>query len=411
MTRDRAPSTGLNSARVAIGVCVALFALGQFHRAAGSVFSPIVIERFALSASAVGLLVSTLFFASVVAQVPAGVWLDRVGPRRALLVSSACVALGTLGFALADSPAGLMASRATIGLGMAAIGAGSQVLLARSVPARQFGYANGLVVSLGGVGGLLGTFPLAVALGAFAWSTVFAAVAFVSVLIAVAIHRAVAEPPTPQPTSSSAGRGLGVRRVLAQPDVGRILALAVVSYAPITTVTGLWGGPYLQTVYRFDPARAGAVLMLFFAATIAAGYSFGVLDRSVRRRRRLIVVSALVSVGSLLCLAVWPDVRAELAIALLLLMVFSQQYYVPLSAHLRRVVAPEGLGRAVAVFTFVAVLAIPVMQTGFGLVLDLAAALGWPPREQYRLAFAAMAAVIAACTAVYAGSRNADEAD
>ncbi|MEM7377522.1 MAG: MFS transporter [Pseudomonadota bacterium] len=411
MTRDGAPSTGLNTARVAVGVCVALFALGQFHRAAGAVFSPILIERFALSASAVGLLVSTLFFASVVAQVPSGVWLDRVGPRHALLVSSVCVALGTLGFALADSPAGLMASRATIGLGMAAIGAASQVLLARSVPARQFGYANGLVVSLGGVGGLLGTLPLAVALGTFAWSTVFAVVACVTVLVALAIHRTVAEPPSAPSSPSSTPTGLGLGSLLKQPDVGRILALAVVSYAPITTVTGLWGGPYLQSVHRFDPAQAGAVLMLCFAATIAAGYSFGVLDRSVRRRRRLIVVSATVSIGSLVCLAAIPALSAELAIALLLIMVFSQQFYVPLSAHLRRVVAPDVLGRAVALFTFVAVLAIPVMQTGFALVLDSAAAAGWQPSGQYRLAFAAMAVVIAGCKAVYAGSCNADEAD
>ncbi|MEM1164064.1 MAG: hypothetical protein AAGJ28_24295, partial [Pseudomonadota bacterium] len=63
----RAPNT-----RLIIALCAAIFALGQFHRAAGSVFTPILIDRFALSATVISGLVSAMFLAAVLTQIPLG---------------------------------------------------------------------------------------------------------------------------------------------------------------------------------------------------------------------------------------------------------------------------------------------------------------------------------------------------
>ncbi|MEM6985125.1 MAG: MFS transporter [Pseudomonadota bacterium] len=409
MASSHPPNASAHSARVALAVCIALFALGQFHRASGSVFSPLLVERFALSASALGILVSSLFFANVVAQVPAGMWLDRVGPRRAVMLATACVALGTLGFAIAQSPLWMIVSRVSMGLGMAVIGAGTQVLLARSVAPRQFGYANGLVVSFGGIGGLLGTYPLAVALDALSWTVVFAVIACATLALATAIHVVIAAPVAPEQLDPDDKRARGFAWLLRQPDVLRIVVLGLVCYAPITTITGLWGGPFFQDVLGLSAQHSGAVLSLCFAATIVAGYCFGQLDRHIVRRRRLIVTSALVSAAALLALTLQSSANTSLSIALLLVMIFSQQFYVPLTAHLRRVVPADMLGRAVAAFTLVAVLAIPMMQTGFGIVLDVTENAGWSVFDRYRAAFALMGGFIVLCAAVYARSEFADD--
>ena len=67
-----------------LAACIAVFALGQFQRAAGGVFGPVLTERIGLSPTALGLLVGAVFLANLVTQAPAGVALDRHGPRRVL---------------------------------------------------------------------------------------------------------------------------------------------------------------------------------------------------------------------------------------------------------------------------------------------------------------------------------------
>ncbi|WP_156788389.1 hypothetical protein [Roseobacter sp. CCS2] len=80
--------------------------------------------------------------------------------------------------------------------------------------------------------------------------------------------------------------------------------LGAVTYAPITTITGLWGGPFLQDVAGLSAGQAGAVLLLLFAATVAAGYTFGLLDHYAASRRALICAAFIASAISLFTLAI-----------------------------------------------------------------------------------------------------------
>lgn len=392
-------------------VCVAIFALGQFHRASGGVFTPILMDRFALSAATVGGLVSAMFFATILAQVPFGVALDRIGPRIVLSICILIIALGTGGFAIADSFDFAVVSRVLIGVGLAAMGAATHVIIARNFTAKDFGYVSGLVVTLGGIGGLLGTYPLAIALERLPWSAVFGAVAVMTLFLAGGVFRAIRPgPATPADATTSVARG-GYLTLLRQPEFLKILLLGAVTYAPITTITGLWGGPFLQDVTGLTAEQSGGALLLLFSATIMAGYVFGLLDRNAASRRVLIGVAFSVSVLSLFVLAAIDEPPVGLAIALLVIMVFCQQFYIPLGAHMRKSVADELLGRASTLLSLVSVAAIPLMQLGFGAILDATAHCGSAITDQYRTAFGAMGALILVSGLIYMTARNMNDTD
>ena len=193
---------------IVLSVCVAIFALGQFHRASGSVFTPILMERFALSAATVAGLVSAMFFATIAVQVPFGTALDRIGPRRVLAGCILLVALGTGLFAAASGYGGMLMSRILIGIGLASMGAATHVIIARNFTPRDFGYMSGLVVTLGGIGGLLGTYPLAVALERLSWAGVFGAVTLFTLLLSLAVWKGVRPgAPADQKTENAAQGG------------------------------------------------------------------------------------------------------------------------------------------------------------------------------------------------------------
>ncbi len=389
-------------------VCVAIFALGQFHRASGAVFTPILMERFALSAASIGGLVSVMFVANIIVQVPFGAALDRIGPRPVLTFCIAAIALGTAIFAFGARYETVFGARILIGIGMAAMGAATHVIIARNFAARDFGYISGLVVTLGGIGGLLGTYPLAFALERAPWPMVFGAVALVTFALAGAVLRAVAPGAQVEPEAAEASGGF--LSLLRQPEFLKILTLGVVTFAPITTLTGLWGGPFLQDVGGFSAEGAGAVLLVMFGATIVGAAVFGGLDRMSVSRKRVVLVAVGISGAGLWALALVPGLPMSMAIALLLGVIFAQQFYIPLGAHMRKVVPDHLLGRGSTLLSLVSVAAIPVMQVGFGAILDLGEAWGLEAQDKYRLAFGALGALILGCGLVYATARNVDEA-
>lgn len=390
---------------VVLCVCVAIFALGQFHRASGSVFTPILIDRYAISASLAGGLVSAMFFATIAAQVPFGIALDRIGPRRVLGACILIVALGSGVFAFGQSFDVTLLSRVLIGIGLASMGAAIYVIIGRNFPKTDFGYVSGLVVTLGGIGGLLGTYPLAFALERAPWITVFGVVTAITLALALFVFLAI--PQTPPPDTQETDEQGGYLSLLKQREFLKVLTLGIVSFAPITTVTGLWGGPFLQNVAQLSPEGAGAALLGLFIATISAGYVFGRLDRAARSRKRVVLTAVTISCSSLFLLASGAQPSAPVAVLLLLVMVFCQQFYVPLGAHMRATVPDHLLGRASTLLSLVSVAAIPALQIAFGAVLDLTANAGWAVDQQYRAAFAMMGMVIACCGLIYATARHA----
>ena len=387
-------------------VCVVIFALGQFHRASGSVFSPILIEQFALGAATISIVISSMYLASVIVQVPFGWALDRYEPRLVLSISIGLVALGTLVFAIAANVETVLVSRIMIGIGLAAMGPANHVIVARNFKRTDFGYVSGLVVTMGGIGGILGTLPLAYVLERISWITVFGFVAVVNLVLVILIFRAVRPDENVEEKPGYEAEEVGYIDLLRQREIQKILVLGFVTFAPIVTITGLWGGPYLQDVARLDAESTGAVLLSLYVSSIVAAYVFGWMDRNFRSRYSIVMVSAS---GSILCCFLLATLNFQgpfLPIVLLVTMVFAQQFYIPLGAHLRKTVPQKSIGRASTLLLLVSVAAIPILQVGFGMVIDLGERMGLERQQEYGLAFGMVGIVILLCLAIYATSKH-----
>ncbi len=372
-------------------------------------FTPILIDQFAVSATVISGLVSAMFLAAVLTQLPLGAALDQYGPRRMLCLSVSVVAIGTGLFAIGTNYETLLVGRIVIGFGTAVLSASVHVLVATTFPRREFGYVNGMVITLGSSGGILGTYPLALALSRFDWALVFGVAALFALILVAVIFRAVPPIPKRQPTAQS-DQPSGYMDLLRLSEVRKILALGLVTFAPMTTITGIWGGPFLQTAMGFSTDGAGLVLLTLFGGSVVAAFLFGHLDRLISRRKAMILTAASTSTVCLALLALLPSPGPVATVALLMAVIFCQTFYIPLGAHMRKIVPIEMVGRASILLSLVGVAAIPVMQTGFATILDLARSAGFDVVDQFRFSFGAMGLTMAICAAVYAFAREADDA-
>lgn len=384
---------------IVLTTCVFLFGMGQFHRAAGAIVAPVWQDQFTLSADQLGFVISVIFIVNIVTQGFIGTLLDKYGPRLIISAFLLILAFGTLACIYANSFVGLVIARIVLGAGLSVGGVGMYMLLARNFPADQFGFLNGLMVTLGGIGGLAATYPLAFVIDWFGWTNVFVGLAVFTALLAAVIFATAQK--EPKDTDDTPKPKISFLSLLKNKNLHPILLMGFVTWAPITCITGLWGGPYFKAVHGLSLSETGLFQMLFFAATMTSGTVFGLIDKysSVSRYAVILTASAI----SILCLAIIAFTNGlplYPAAALLFVMVFSQQFYVPLIAQLRDLVPDTAIGRASSLYTIIAVAAIPTFQTLFGVVIQTTSTL--PPESSYQIAFGGMALLILIPSLIYA---------
>ena len=249
----------------------AAYLLSYFYRNVNAVISPELTRELALSPGALGLLTAGYFVAFAAMQIPAGMLLDRYGPRRvepALLMISAT---GALVFALAESEAGLLVARALIGLGVATCLMSPLKAIATWAPHERQASLAGWMMVAGSAGALFATAPLELALRFVSWRWVFVALAFATCGAALAIGWRVPDTPKASRTVGLGAQWAGVRSVFAHPRFWWIAPLLALGTGSFMAVQGLWAVPWLMAVNGFDRAVA-AQHLLAMGITMLVGY-------------------------------------------------------------------------------------------------------------------------------------------
>src|SRR5262245_15211367 len=138
-----------------------VFLIGFFHRAAPGVIARDLMQTYAVTGVTVGLVAATYFYSYAGLMVPAGLLLDAYGARRVLGVSGAVMGLGAIMMGFAPTLPWLFAGRFLVGVGAAATFIGALKIAAAWFPPSQFGFLAAVTATVGVVGALMSTLPLA----------------------------------------------------------------------------------------------------------------------------------------------------------------------------------------------------------------------------------------------------------
>ena len=151
----------------------AAYFLSYLYRTANAVISPDLTRELALNPASLGLLTGAYLLAFGLMQIPAGMLLDRFGPRRVEPALLAVAAIGAIWFGLADSLIGLVAARALIGAGVCVCLMAPLKAIAMWYPRERQPSLAGWMMVAGGFGALAATAPLEAALHLTTWRTIF----------------------------------------------------------------------------------------------------------------------------------------------------------------------------------------------------------------------------------------------
>ncbi|HVO89732.1 MAG TPA: MFS transporter [Casimicrobiaceae bacterium] len=270
MSRQVPPHRAITMAFAYSGFAGA-YLLSYVYRTVNAVISPELTRELALDPAALGLLTSAYFLAFGAFQVPAGMLLDRYGPRRVEPVLLTLAALGSLLFAYADSLGGLIVGRAIIGLGVSVCLMAPLKGIATWYPRERQASLAGWIMVSGGIGALAASAPLEFLLRFVSWHMVFVGLAAVTFAVALFIAWRVPDTPRPEHALGVRAQFAGVADVVRNARFWWVGPLGAMVTGGFMAVQGLWAVPWMIEVEGLTRALAARHLLVM-SLTVMAVY-------------------------------------------------------------------------------------------------------------------------------------------
>ena len=374
----------------AVGVFAYFSAVAQ--RTSFGVASVEATDRFQTVAAGLSMfsMMQVLVYAAL--QVPVGVLVDRFGPRVLISAGAACMVVGQLQLAAAESVAAGVIGRILVGAGDAA----TFVCVMRLLPAW---FSAMRVPMLSQVVGMTGN------LGQLFWVPAFislAALALLSGVLSAALLRSA--PPGVNVLNESisfATVGATIKESLREPgtQLGFWVHFAVQFVG--NTFALMWAYPYLQNAQGMDATQACVVMTTFVVVNVVVSLGVGKLSAVFAKHRSVLALCfcAVIYCGWALML-LWPG-EAPTAVVFIAVGMLALSYPASMLAFdiVRSFNPPRRGGTATGLANvggFIASLAAIYLT---GLVLDLQFAAGVSPTlydaEAFRPAIAAQGLVAA----------------
>jgi MFS family permease len=253
------------------------------------------MHSFALTAFGASVLASSYYYVYVALQLPAGILIDRFGPRRLLSIGALVCALSSSIMAVAPDFYFALFARIGLGAGSAFAFVGSLSLIARWFPLRRFALMVSIAETAGMVGACFGSAMVASLVAHAGWRAGFHAFTIIALLLCIALWAVVRDHPVrllhrrteaapPTGTKLLSNLLLIVRHPVAWVNA----CYSGLMYSVITVFVALWGVSYFQLADHFSLVQASWTAGLAFLGVAAGSPVVGWLDAHFYCRRYLV---------------------------------------------------------------------------------------------------------------------------
>jgi predicted MFS family arabinose efflux permease len=347
-----------------------LLIIGQLLRNVGATLSPVLVADLGLKPEALAQVISVMFLAIGLSQLPVGVLLDRFGPRWTIACTALVAVVGCVAFAASTSFFGMMVGRALTGAGLSATVMGSYLLILQWVSREKFSTYGGLVLFIGGLGGVLATTPLALLLDVVGWRHTFVGIGIATALGAALTFLLVRDAPRDGlPAQKTPTLGEVTREFLAVVKFRHLwplFAIGPILYTPQQILLGLWAGPFLEDVYALDAIARSHILLAMSCGTGMGMLFIGSIERLFKSQKAFVFVSMVALSAMFLALALLVDRSIAAVVILLCAISLISPFFVSVAAHAQTLQAGRYSGRVLSLLNMTSILGVFLAQNVTG---------------------------------------------
>tara|TARA_Y100001970_G_C14249501_1_gene870762 strand:- start:3151 stop:4356 length:1206 start_codon:yes stop_codon:yes gene_type:complete len=227
------------------------FFISNLLRSITATLTPVLSTEFNLSAGNLGLLAGGYFLGFSLMQIPAGLLLDKYGPKKVVAYLLLIALISTISFAFAKSFSGLLISRFFIGVGVAACLMGPLTGYRVWFEEKYQQRANSWMLMVASFGFVISTLPVQILLPMIGWRYIFL---LISILILISIILILLFIPswnnnTQTQTTDKVGK---LSDVWKNKFFISLMPLAFFNYGGVQAMQTLWAGPWMLNVTGYS---------------------------------------------------------------------------------------------------------------------------------------------------------------
>ncbi|MBS0536151.1 MAG: MFS transporter [Proteobacteria bacterium] len=375
--------------------------LGNFYRPFLAVVAGDLSRDFGFDAAGLAGLQATFLIAFAVTQVPVALSLDRIGPKRILILSLSSAVTGGVLLSVAAQPWHVSLAMALLGAGFSPVMMAGFYVIGRVYPPSRFATLSSMLFGLGTLGDPASGAPLTLAVDTFGWRhTIFgmACITLLSLLLIVVVLR---DPPRLEVPGGRISALAATRQIVALRPLWLIAPLAFVSYAVVAAVRGLWIAPYLAQVHHFDLHAIGLAATAMGLALAMGGVLYAPVNRYLRDAKITVAAGTTVAAVAWLTVGLFGTASGLVALTLLFVVAGFGATFAILLAHARAFLPNHLLGQGVTMMNLLFFGGAGIGQWLSGHYVKAAELASVPPDAIYGRLFVAFGVVLAVALGIY----------
>jgi len=261
------------------GIAALFYAYEFFHRVAPSVLTTQLREFFVIDNKQLGTVGAMYLYAYAAFQLPAGLLVDKYGPKKLLVVASLMVTLGSFLFALAPHIYVAYFSRFLIGAGSAFAFVGCLKIGSIWLAASSFPLIVGLTNFCGTLGALSGGMPFSLLINHFGWHNALLVISFIGLFITLflvlCLKPATKSHFTLQESEVKTSLFKALKQIITSTQTWLIALYGTLLVIPIAAIPEMWGPEYLSFVHELPKQQASSITHTIFIGTALGGPIIG----------------------------------------------------------------------------------------------------------------------------------------
>ena len=356
------------------------FFLSQFYRTSNAVIATQLIEDLSLDTEGLGFLSASFFYGFAVTQIPIGLLLDKVGPRKLMTILSLVGIVGAFIFSVADSLSMGIIGRILLGIGMACNLMGTLKLLTQWFAPFIFATLSGLVISVGTMGNIMATTPLVILVEQMGWRQSFQLIAGINLVLTLTLYLVVRDQPA-SPSAGASGEASSISLKQAVSNLALLLkdrnywiisVASFIRYGTFAAFQALWAGPFLMEAMGYSAVKTGNLILLMTVGIILGSPFWGALSDRVFKTRKWIIVFCLAVLAAIaLALMLIPS---DAALAVVASFFFAFGFFssagLLMYTHIKDLMPIEMAGAAMTGINFFNMMGPAIFLQGLGILMQ-----------------------------------------
>jgi sugar phosphate permease len=305
---------------------MALFMGGLFYcfqflvRVSPNVMTEELMLSFMVDAAGLSFIIAWSNAGYSMMQIPLGVMMDKLGPRRIIAAGAILCAVSTYFFSTATTPYLAGVARFMIGLGSACGYLGTLKLGSQWFARDKMPMVVGITMTLGIAGASLGGLPLEYLVESVGWQSSLHIVALAGIIIGAAVLLVIGKnPPYHAHVPKDQHILVDLFAIFKKPQAWIFAIFGMLMYLPLDLMGNLWGISFLQQKYHLAESEATIPILFMFIGVAVGSFFFAWLTDAWKSRKKPMMLGALLTTSVYLIIIFGPSLSIQLVCALFFL--------------------------------------------------------------------------------------------